>query len=98
MEVSASICADQFVTFDNLVSSMVSEIGDIILKLGGYQGWALTSLLFRWVQGIQIELRKYLTCSICNSYSLVPLEECKLMRFEVGKHTGNTFGNVYLLL
>ena len=42
MEVSESVCADQFVTFDSLVSSMLSEICDIILKLGGCQGWALT--------------------------------------------------------
>ena len=35
MEVSESVCADQFVTFDSLVSSMLSEIGDIKLKLGG---------------------------------------------------------------
>ena len=42
VEVSASISADQFVTFDSLVSSMLSEIGAIILKLGGYQRWALT--------------------------------------------------------
>ena len=43
MEVSESVCADQSVTFHSLVSSMFSEIGDIILKLGGYQGLALTS-------------------------------------------------------
>ena len=38
MEVSVSVCADQFVTFD-----MLSEIGLIILELGACQGWALTS-------------------------------------------------------
>ena len=38
MEVSESVCADQFVTFDSLVSSMLSEIGDLIFKSGGYQG------------------------------------------------------------
>ena len=43
MEVSESICIDQFFTFDSLVSSMLSEIGDIIFKLGWYQEWALTS-------------------------------------------------------
>ena len=43
MEVSQSVCADQFVTSDSLVSSMFSQIGDIILKLRGCQGWALTS-------------------------------------------------------
>ena len=43
MEATESVCADQFVTFDSLVSSMLSEIGDIIFKLGRYQGWALTS-------------------------------------------------------
>ena len=43
MEVSESICADQFVSFDSLVLSMLSEIGDLILTLGGCQGWALTS-------------------------------------------------------
>ena len=36
MEVSESVCADQFATFDSLVSSMPSEIGNVILKLGGF--------------------------------------------------------------
>ena len=78
-------------------SSMLSGICDILLKLGGCQGWALTSTPLPLRSGIQIELRKYLTRSICNSYSLASPEECKLMRFEIGKQTGNTFDNVYLL-
>ena len=45
----------------------------------------------------QNKLRKYLTCSICNSYSLESPEECKLMRFEIGKQTGNILDGVYLL-
>ena len=43
MEVRESVCADQFGTFDSLVSSMLSEIGDTMFKLGGCQGWVLTS-------------------------------------------------------
>ena len=38
MEVSESVCTDQFVTFDSLFSSMLSEIGHIILELGGCKG------------------------------------------------------------
>ena len=34
MEVRERVCADQFVTFDSLVFSMLSEIGDKVLKLG----------------------------------------------------------------
>ena len=34
MEVGERVCADQFVTFDSLVFSMLSEIGDKVLKLG----------------------------------------------------------------
>ena len=45
MEVRESVCADQFITFDSLVSSMLSEIGDAMFKLGGCQGWVLTSTL-----------------------------------------------------
>ena len=41
---------------------------------------------------------RYLTRSICNSYSLASPEECKLMRFEIGKQTGNILDDVYLLL
>ena len=32
MEISESVCVDQFVTLDSLVSSMLSENGDIILN------------------------------------------------------------------
>ena len=45
-----------------------------------------------------MKLCKYHTRSICNSYSLASLEECKLMRFEIGKQTGNILDDVYLLL
>ena len=34
---------NQFVTFDSLVSSMLSANGNIIPKLGGYKMWALAS-------------------------------------------------------
>ena len=34
MEAGENVCADQFVTFDSLVFSMLSETGDIVLKLG----------------------------------------------------------------
>ena len=43
MEVGESVCADQFVTLIAYFSSMVSEIGDIILELGDCQGWALNA-------------------------------------------------------
>ena len=45
MEVRESVCTDQFITFDSLVSSMLSEIGDAMFKLRGCQGWVLTSTL-----------------------------------------------------
>ena len=45
MGVSESVRADQFVTSDRQFFSMLFEIGDIILELGGCQGWALTSTL-----------------------------------------------------
>ena len=38
MEVIGNVCTDQFVTFDSIVSSMLSESGDVILKLVGAKG------------------------------------------------------------
>ena len=76
-------------------SSMLSEIADIILKLGGCQEWALTSTPPPMCSGNSSQTLYH---SIYNFYSLASVEECKLMRFEIGKQTGNTLDNVYLLL
>ena len=35
MEAGENVCADQFVTFDSLVFSMLSEIGNIVLNWVG---------------------------------------------------------------
>ena len=99
MEVSESACTDQFVTFDSLFFQYAFRNWsyNYLSWVGVKDGHYLT-LLLRCIQGIQIKLRKYLTRSICNSYSLASPEECKLMRFEIGKQTGNTLDDVYLLL
>ena len=85
VEVSESVCAVQFVTFD----SLFLQYAFWNWWYNTWVGWVSRVGILLWcVQGIQIKLRKYLTRSICNSYSLASPEECKLMRFEIGKQIG----------
>ena len=100
VEVSDSYCAEQFVTFDSLFFQYA------------FCNWSYNTWV-GWVSGVGTNFHSssnafkesksnfvsiLLACSICNSYSLASPEECQLMRFEIGKQTGNILGDVYLLL